>query len=160
MTADLSVVVQRLVDDADVPNDHDFAAWAALALAEKRGEVLLRIVGRNESAALNDRFRGKAGPTNVLAFAGPEAIPGADEEDSSWPLGDIVLCRELVAAEARAAGATERARWAHLVVHGCLHLLGLDHEDAVQAAAMEARETEILARLGFPDPYSPGTMSE
>lgn len=158
VSPDLTVVVQRVVDDEHVPDDSEFADWASQVLAPRTGELVVRIVGSQESAALNQRFRGRSGPTNVLAFAGPER-PSGQGAESGWPLGDIVLCRELVAAEARAVERPERARWAHLVVHGCLHLLGFDHEEDVQALAMEARETEILDLLGFPDPYSPGTMA-
>lgn len=159
MSADLAIVVQRVVDDDNVPTDPDFTAWVNEALAQQSGELVVRVVDDHESAALNQRFRGRAGPTNVLAFTGPERPPKQVAEAAGWPLGDIVLCRPLVATEAEAAGRPEHAHWAHLVVHGCLHLLGFDHEEPVQAAAMEARETEILSRLGFPDPYSPGTMA-
>jgi probable rRNA maturation factor len=124
--------------------------WARTALAGRRAaaELSIRIVDAAESQALNRRFRGKDQPTNVLAF--PAELP----PELELPLlGDVVICREVVAAEAAAQGKAEEAHWAHMVIHGTLHLLGFDHQEPAEAAAMEAVETELLAELGWPDPY-------
>nr|WP_206202990.1 rRNA maturation RNase YbeY [Thioalkalivibrio sp. XN8] len=124
--------------------------WARSALAGRRAtaELSLRIVDAPESQALNRQFRGKDQPTNVLAF--PADLP----PELELPLlGDVVICREVVAAEAAAQGKPAEAHWAHMVIHGTLHLLGFDHQEPAQAAEMEAAETELLAELGWPDPY-------
>jgi probable rRNA maturation factor len=109
-----------------------------------RGAVTIRVVGAAESRRLNRRFRGKDKPTNVLSF--PYDVPGA--------LGDVVICAPVVNREAREQGKAPAAHWAHMVVHGVLHLLGHDHIRAADAKMMEARERAILARLSYPDPYS------
>lgn len=124
--------------------------WARSALAGRRAaaELSLRIVDAAESQALNRQFRGKDQPTNVLAF--PADLP----PELELPLlGDVVICREVVAAEAAAQGKPAEAHWAHMVIHGTLHLLGFDHQEPAQAAEMEAVEAELLAELGWPDPY-------
>jgi probable rRNA maturation factor len=124
--------------------------WARSALAGRRrdAELSIRIVDAAESQALNRRYRGKDRPTNVLAF--PAELP---PELGLSLLGDLVICREVVEAEARAQAKPLDAHWAHMVVHGTLHLMGYDHESADEAAVMEAIETEVLADLGWPDPY-------
>lgn len=117
--------------------------WAIAALGGRGGEVTLRVVGAAESRTLNARYRGKDQPTNVLSF--PSEAPGV--------LGDLVLCAPVVAREARAQGKPPAAHWAHMVVHGVLHLAGFDHIRPADAKVMEGRERAILARLSFPDPY-------
>ena len=124
--------------------------WARSALAGRRrdAELSIRIVDAAESRALNRAYRGQDKPTNVLAF--PADLP----PELELPLlGDLVICREVVEAEAAAQAKPPEAHWAHMVVHGTLHLLGFDHESATEAATMEALETEIIAELGWPDPY-------
>jgi probable rRNA maturation factor len=110
--------------------------------------LTIRVVGARESARLNSMYRGKAGPTNVLSFPF-QAPPQADRDT----LGDLVVCAPVVAREARAQGKLPRAHWAHMVVHGVLHLLGHDHLKAREARVMEALEKCILAGLGYADPY-------
>lgn len=150
----LSLDVQRAIDGADVPgavpSDHALRRWARAALADVGGrhELTVRIVGVGESAALNERYRRKRGPTNVLSFPF-EAPPGM----STPLLGDLVVCAEVVLREAREQGKTAPAHWAHMLVHGVLHLRGFDHMTPAEAEEMEALETEILARLGYPNPY-------
>ncbi len=139
-----------------VPNHKLCRRWIGQALsAARRGgatAVSLRFVNRDESQALNLRYRKRGSPTNVLAF--PSAIPASlGELLGSEPLGDIVVCSELAQREARAQGKALEHHWAHLLVHGCLHLLGYDHEIDTEAEAMEKMETEILRNLGIPDPY-------
>jgi len=149
----LAVAVQDASGAAQVPSAARLRSWVKLALGAKgRGELTVRVVTAEESAALNSRYRGKKGPTNVLSFpAGrlPDA-PGAE----LLPLGDLVICAAVVEREAREQGKALEAHWAHMVIHGALHLQGYDHETRAEAAEMEARERLLLAELGFPDPYS------
>jgi probable rRNA maturation factor len=150
------VTVQNVVAGAQVPDSKRVREWARSALADDvRGELTVRIVDENEGAALNARYRGKKGATNVLSFPADRAEPpaGADAE-SLLPFGDVVICAEVVEREAREQGKSPAAHWAHMVVHGTLHLQGYDHERAKDAAVMEERERALLAKLGFPDPYS------
>ncbi|MGE0486615.1 MAG: rRNA maturation RNase YbeY [Gammaproteobacteria bacterium] len=146
LVLDLQVAVKR----PPVPGRELFerAVRAALGGRRERAELALRVVGRAEARSLNQRFRGKGAPTNVLSF--PAEGLGAIAPDL---LGDIAICAPLVVAEARAAGKSVEAHWTHLVVHGVLHLLGHDHVEAAAATAMEDLERTILAELGYPDPY-------
>lgn len=118
--------------------------------SSKRAPVLtIRIVDEQEGMDLNQQFRGKASATNVLAF--PTDVPDWLAEGSY--LGDLAICGPIVLQEAEAQQKTALAHWAHMVVHGSLHLLGYDHQTEAQAAEMEALETAILADLHYPDPY-------
>ncbi len=122
--------------------------WAQIALGTQPGEVTLRVVGCRESAALNMLYRGRDRATNVLSF------PMSPLPDGSRPIrGDLVLCSPVIAREAHEQGKLASAHWAHMVVHGCLHLCGHDHDQAGQATVMETEERRILAKLGYPDPY-------
>jgi probable rRNA maturation factor len=148
----LAVVVQDVSGAAGVPSAQQLRAWARHALgAESHGELTVRIVTAEESAALNSRYRSKQGSTNVLSF--PAELGGA-AADELLPLGDLAICAAVVGREALEQGKSPQAHWAHMVIHGTLHLLGYDHETPPEAEAMEARERELLAGLGFPDPYS------
>ena len=120
------------------------------------GELVVRIVDEAESAALNRSYLGKNGPTNVLAFpVGDSPLPGEHASPGEpTALGDLAICAAVVAREAAEQGKVLRAHWAHMVVHGCLHLRGYDHMSAAEAAVMEARERELLAGLGIADPYA------
>ena len=119
---------------------------------EQGAAACLRVVGSAESRRLDREYRGKDKPTNVLSF------PSSPEERvASGSLGDLVICAPVVAREAREQGKKLRAHWAHMVVHGTLHLLDYDHEKACDARTMEALEVEILRGLGFHDPYLPVT---
>jgi probable rRNA maturation factor len=137
-------VVQRGRAGRGVPSGARLKRWAALALAGSPGELTIRVVGKAESQRLNRTYRGKDKPTNVLSFHG---APGE--------IGDLVICAPVVAAEARDQGKTPAQHWAHMVVHGVLHLRGYDHIRGSDAKVMEARERAILARLSVPDPYEP-----
>lgn len=118
------------------------------ARRRKPAELSIRIVGEREGRELNRRYRGKDRATNVLSF--PAELPrGID----SPLLGDVVICASVVAREARAQGKNPRAHYAHLTVHGVLHLLGFDHHNEGDATKMEALETRALAGMGIPDPY-------
>ncbi len=128
------------------------ARWARAALAglrRRRAVIGVRIVNAAESAALNARYRGRPAPTNVLAFPF-EAPPGARAD----VLGDLVICAPVVNREARAQRKDAAAHWAHMVVHGILHLRGYDHHTRREAHVMERRETAILRRLGYSDPWA------
>lgn len=135
-----------------VPARAKFSTWIEAALARSGSAVPLvvsvRVVGSARSRSLNLRFRGKDRPTNVLSFEGPGAMP-----DGSRILGELVICVPVVAREARAQGKSAEAHWAHMTVHGVLHLLGFDHERDREARKMAAREIQILDRLGFSNPY-------
>jgi probable rRNA maturation factor len=149
----LAVTVQDAAGEAGTPSARRLRAWAEHALGKRaRGELTLRIVDEAESATLNSRYRGKRGPTNVLAFSADPLPVGARDEPK--PLGDLVICAAVVQREAREQGKTPAAHWAHIVIHGVLHLQGYDHEASTDAAKMEARERKLLAALGFTEPLS------
>ena len=127
------------------------AHWAQAALEghERYVEVGVRIVDESEIIELNQRFRKKAEPTNVLSF--PFEDPPGTQTDV---LGDVVVCAPIVSSQAQTEGKPLSAHWAHMVVHGIMHLRGYDHETPEEANAMEHKETRILEGLGFPDPYA------
>jgi probable rRNA maturation factor len=128
--------------------------WSAAATAAVSGHARLgiRVVDTQEGRRLNRAYRGKDKATNVLSFGGTGIrMPGGERF-----LGDLVICAPVVAREARAQGKALRAHWAHMVVHGTLHLLGLDHGKAREAREMERMEAGILAGLGYDNPYEVG----
>jgi probable rRNA maturation factor len=140
------------------PRVADIRAWAAAALGRRApgGELAVRIVGSAESRRLNAHYRGRDRATNVLSFpaSGPgRHRPGATPAAPPRPLGDLVLCAPVLRAEARGQRKSVRAHWAHLIVHGSLHLIGYDHERPRDARRMERREVAVLKRLGFANPY-------
>lgn len=143
------IVIQKAVTTAGVPSGRSLRSWAHAALGGVSGELTLRIVGSAESRRLNKRYRGKDQPTNVLSFF----YPPLASRLSPAVLGDIVVCAPMVAREAREQHKPVRAHWAHMVVHGVLHLLGHDHLEHKDAERMEARERAILKSSGFADPY-------
>lgn len=133
-----------------IPAAASFRRWVAAACAGRirRADLGIRLVDAKVGRSLNRHYRGKDYATNVLSF--PAELP----EGVTLPLlGDLVICAPVVAREAREQGKDLSAHYAHLTIHGVLHLLGLDHEDAREADAMEQIEREILASLGFADPY-------
>jgi probable rRNA maturation factor len=142
-----------------VPRRAQFAAWAAAALsgaaprsvrsAAARNSLSILVVGAARSRSLNRRYRNRDRPTNVLSFEGAGTGP-----DGGRYLGELVICAPVVAREAKAQDKTAAAHWAHMTVHGVLHLLGFDHQRPAEAGEMEAREIQILDRLGFSDPYA------
>lgn len=141
------------VDNAsgeEAPEPPSIRHWICAVLVDLKpeAEISVRIVSAAESAELNLHYRGKEGPTNVLSF--PADIPDFVE---SPLLGDIVICAPIVRKEAKEQRKTLEAHWAHMLVHGTLHLLGYDHIEDHEAEAMEALETTILGKLNFPPPY-------
>jgi probable rRNA maturation factor len=144
----LQVDVQRRVS-AWAPGAREIARWVGTAIGRRAAgsELGVRVVGSAESRRLNVRYRGKDKPTNVLSFP-PASLP-----DGSRLLGDLVICAQVVRSEAREQRKSLEAHWAHLVVHGALHLVGYDHEREAEAKRMERREVAVLRRLGFSNPY-------
>ncbi len=134
------------------PDEDDIRRWIeAVLVAEAYAtdiELTVRIVDEPEMAALNARYRHQSGPTNILSFPF-EAPPGVDLN----LLGDLVIAAPVVQREAREQGKTDTAHWAHMIVHGTLHLLGYDHQQPAEAEDMEAREIHILQKLGYSNPY-------
>lgn len=155
----LSCDIQVATESDEPPDPEQIEHWLRAALvgrllqgASAQGhstEVCVRIVDREESQTLNHTYRHIDRPTNVLSFP-----TGAPTDIPHTHLGDIVICAPVVAAEAAEQGKPVLAHWAHMVVHGALHLLGYDHIESEQAKIMETLETDILAGLNFPAPYS------
>ncbi len=147
----LDVSVSYAAPRTGVPAATSFRNWVAAALRGRirEADLAIRIVGAKEGRALNRHYRGKDYATNVLSF--PAELP----EGVKMPLlGDLVICAPVVAREAKEQHKPAVAHYAHLTVHGVLHLLGWDHDDDKEAEAMEQLERDILAELGLPDPYA------
>lgn len=137
-------------NEQGLPSEADFQRWldGAVLGFQQEAEVTVRLVDEAESHELNLTYRGKDKPTNVLSFPF-EAPPGL-----ALPLlGDLVICRQVVEQEANEQGKPLEAHWAHMVVHGCLHLLGYDHIEDDEAEEMEQLERDIMRELGYADPY-------
>lgn len=144
---DLQLAVEN---EAGLPTIEEFSAWLETAVTpfQAQAEVTIRIVDTTESHQLNLEYRGKDKPTNVLSFPF-EAPPGIELD----LLGDLIICRQVVEQEAVEQDKPLKAHWAHMVVHGSLHLLGYDHIEDDEAEEMESLETELMQKLGFEDPY-------
>ena len=142
----------QLASNGQHPAEADFRRWCELALRQRSGdsELTIRLVDEDEGRELNHTWRHKDYATNVLSF--PADVP--DEFLDIPLLGDLVICVPVVEREATEQGKTPEAHWAHLVIHGCLHLLGYDHIDDAEAEEMESLERDLLAELGYPDPYA------
>lgn len=134
----------------NLPGKEEFQLWldSAVTLFQQDAEVTIRLVDAEESQQLNSEYRGKDKPTNVLSFPF-EAPPGIELN----LLGDLIICKQVVETEASDQGKPLNAHWAHMVVHGALHLLGYDHIADDEAEEMESLETEIMQKMGFDDPY-------
>jgi probable rRNA maturation factor len=151
-TRKLSLSVQYAAKPDEAPTRAQFRRWVKAALRQD-AEIALRIVDEEEGRALNRDYRGKDYATNVLTFVYDDEFPGAE-----LPLaGDIVLCAPVVAREALQQEKSVEAHYAHLTVHGVLHLQGYDHESDEEARQMEALEIQIVTKLGYPDPYQEET---
>ena len=154
MSMRAQLAVECRFETADpVPSIRLLKRWASAALgARGRGrELSLTTVGAARMRTLNRRYRGKDKPTNVLSF--PAQVHPAARGAEPLPLGDVVICPRVLRREALEQGKAERAHWAHLVVHGALHLAGYDHELDADARRMERREIAVLRALGFGNPY-------
>lgn len=144
------VDVQYAVEHAVLPKESDFETWAAAISGdgENPQEASLRIVSEQEMQQLNGRYRGKDCPTNVLSF------PAELHDDVDIPfLGDVIICAPVVQKEADEQGKLVISHWAHLTVHGILHLQGYDHTNDTEAEIMEQMEITILSKLGYNNPY-------
>lgn len=150
--ATLRVVVQKACRAPGIPSASRIRQWTGAALdGVLAGEVTVRVVGEAESAQLNGTWRGKQGATNVLSFPADDGeISGLSDD---VPAGDIAICAPVLEREALEQGKAPDAHWAHIVIHGALHLAGYDHETPHEAEMMEARERELLAGFGITDPY-------
>ncbi|MBT8088048.1 MAG: rRNA maturation RNase YbeY [Gammaproteobacteria bacterium] len=158
MTADAPLVdVQFACEAKWLPSAGTVASWIQRAIIAARpgvaadSEVSVRIVGAEEMQALNHEYRQRDAATNVLSFPGGE-IEGLPA-DAPRMLGDIVICADIVNDEAEQQGKSREAHWAHMLVHGTLHLLGYDHQNEIEAADMEGMEKSLLAQHGLDDPY-------
>ena len=141
----VDLTVQYATRSRGAPSRDEFSAWAGCALKHD-AQITVRVVGLAEGRALNRTYRGRDYATNVLTFVLNDSPPYA---------GDLALCAPVVAREAREQHKDLNAHYAHLTVHGLLHLQGYDHSDDREARVMEKLETRILKRLGYPDPYAP-----
>jgi len=151
----LELEVQYACNRAGLPGQQDFRAWTLAALQPCQDPVglVIRVVDEAEGRELNARYRGPDKATNVLSF--PFQAPAGIE---SHHLGDLVICAPVVKREALEQRKPVRAHWAHMVVHGVLHLRGYDHQDEAEAEEMEALERRILQQLGIADPYAMATQ--
>ena len=148
----LAVEVQIAAADASLPSQRQLSDWALAAWQEegvRDAEVVVRVTDEAESRRLNHEFRGRDNATNVLSFPF-DPVPEIDLNH----VGDLVICAPVVVREAVEQGKQADAHWAHMVVHGMLHLQGYDHETDEQAAEMETLETQVLTGLGYPAPYA------
>ena len=153
----MNVDIQRQTETGPQPEDPEICRWASAAFLgdDQDTEMTVRIVDEDESAQLNRSYRHKTGPTNVLSF------PFENPPGVSLPLlGDVVICAPVVEREADEQHKPPQAHWAHMVVHGTLHLQGYDHIDAEDAEQMENLEIDILEQLGFSNPYQPIETNE
>lgn len=151
----MAINLQVVEQSGGLPDAHEFDEWLNAVFqvtATSAANLTLRIVGEAESRELNARFRHKDKPTNVLSFPSVQ-LPGLPAR-SERTLGDLVVCAPVVAREAAEQGKDLKAHWAHMLVHGALHLLGHDHVEAGEAERMETLERRILADCGFADPYA------
>lgn len=151
MAVELDIQYSETRDDAgeEPPPSSEFQTWVNLALREDGDvQVSIRIVDEAESQSLNKHYRGKDYPTNVLSF--PMDVP---EELGIAMLGDLVICAPVIEREAREQHKDSRSHWAHMVIHGMLHLQGFDHVSDEQAEEMESLEIQLMQQLGYADPY-------
>ncbi len=152
----VSIDLQVASDNSSLPSEQQLSQWAEAAVRAEReeSEISIRIVDIEEGQILNNQWRQKDYATNVLSF--PSDLP----PELNLPLlGDLVICAPVVEREAKEQGKSPDSHWAHMVIHGTLHLLGYDHIDDGEAEEMEQLETEIMQSLGYNDPYAPNVNS-
>ncbi|PCI18102.1 MAG: rRNA maturation RNase YbeY [Piscirickettsiaceae bacterium] len=150
----MNVEVQIASRSSDLPDSDLLAKWAKLAMQQRNAaDVVIRLVDETESAELNETYRHKKGATNVLSF--PFEVPAELPETAltGEMLGDMVICAPIVSAEAKEQGKPILSHWAHMVIHGCLHLQGYDHIIESDASIMEGIEVELLNNIGIKNPY-------
>jgi probable rRNA maturation factor len=146
----IKIALQIMTHKPFIPSRYYLQRWVNKALLQRTSlsEITIRCVDKKESTYLNETFRHKKGPTNILSF--PFAPPPGF---FSPLLGDLVICAALLNQEAKQQQKTLLAHWAHLIIHGCLHLLGYDHSDSADALKMETLEIQLLEELGYENPY-------
>jgi len=146
--------IQRIFESQNQPSDAQLESWVNTVLAslDEEFELTIRIVDEIESAQLNQTYRHKKGATNILSF--PFEVPDGIELNL---LGDLVICATVLEREATEQQKTLHHHWAHIVIHGTLHLLGYDHIEDAEAEEMETKEIELLQTLSIPNPYEDGT---
>jgi probable rRNA maturation factor len=171
------VELQNVVENIFVPQATDFEKWVALVLQRapfekggrlaqrdggffNHGELTIRIVEEQESASLNKQYRKKNGPTNVLSFPFVMENPLPPELSELNYVGDLVICAAVISREAKEQNKDLQAHWAHIVIHGCLHLLGYDHVKKEDALVMENIEIQLLQQLNYPNPYVEAAQHE
>lgn len=147
-----NIDLQITVENCYIPSRIKLEQWVTETLLpyKKEAEVCIRVVDETESAFLNETYRKKTGPTNILSF--PSEIPDDIPLKQSF-LGDLVICAAVLENEAQQQNKSLEAHWAHIVIHGLLHLLGYDHVEEKQAEVMEGLEIQVLKILGYPNPY-------
>ena len=146
----IEVTVQYAIEMSDLPDEKQFRYWVETALKnlKENAELTIRIVGEKEGTQLNEQWRKSKGPTNVLSFSNEEVSEIAPDF-----LGDIVICAPVVAREAKEQNKNSHSHWAHMVIHGILHLAGFNHIDPEDADRMECLEINILEKLNYKNPY-------
>ncbi len=147
----IDLYIQRIIEQQEQPSDAEILKWVKTAIGAHRSEVemTIRITDKHEIQYLNHEYRQKNKPTNVLAF------PLEQHEDLPIPLlGDLVVCAEVIEEEAKEQNKDMIAHWAHIIIHGTLHLLGYDHIEDKEAEEMESLETTLMQQLGYNNPYA------
>lgn len=148
-----NITLQKISKLKPIPTKKQLSIWAnqVLPANKKNHEIVIRIVNGKESAQINKEYRKKTGPTNIISFP---FEPPVGIKINTEILGDLVICAPLVKQEAKLQQKTSQAHWAHLIIHGVLHLLGHDHQNNKEAEKMERLEIKHLKKLGFDDPYN------
>jgi len=146
----IRVDIQRVTEDTDIPDNRQIRKWVktALSVYDKDAELTIRIVDEEEGAELNRKWRKKKGPTNVLSFSYAD-----DNSNVNGLLGDIIICAPVIKREALEQKKPPESHWAHMVIHGTLHLLGYDHIKPEDAGKMENLEVRLLKSIGYANPY-------
>lgn len=142
------VEIKELKYDGFIPSNNDILSWVHCAIKEYKIEICLKIVTKSEMQYLNNKYRSKNKPTNVLSFN--YNIP---KEISDYNLADIILCADIINEEAESSNRNNLEYWAHMVIHGCLHILGYDHINDKDAKIMEEKEIDVMYNLGYKNPY-------
>jgi len=150
----MSIEVQVVSTCTSIPNEDQLTKWAELAKQQRpEAQLVIRVVDCEESAMLNQTYRQKEGPTNVLSFPFERPFGLPDDAVIDDILGDIVICAPVVEQEANEQGKDIGKHWSHMVIHGCLHLQGYDHVDEAERIDMETVEIKLLETIGVSNPY-------
>jgi probable rRNA maturation factor len=155
----IKIELQITVKNQQIPSQTDFEQWLAQAAKllpppYANNEICIRIINEQESQQLNETYRHKSAPTNILSFTYNDEETTVTDDDNIHLLGDLAICAPLVSKQAIAQNKPVMAHWAHLVIHGYLHLLGYDHKTSKKTTEMEQLEIAILQKLGYSNPYA------